>query len=44
MMPAGKIILDFATREAPQPFEGKPEVPFTRHANSIWLLAKTDLI
>jgi hypothetical protein len=29
MTPAGKIILDFATREAPQPFEGKPEVPFT---------------
>jgi len=29
MTPAGKIILDFATREAQQPFEGKPEVLFT---------------
>ncbi|CCJ36586.1 hypothetical protein BN140_1663 [Methanoculleus bourgensis MS2] len=29
MTPAGKIIQDFATQEAPQPFEGKPEVPFT---------------
>jgi len=35
MTPAGKIILDFATLEAPQPFEGKPEVLFARNANSI---------
>lgn len=35
MTPVGKIILDFATLEAPQPFEGKPEVLFARNANSI---------
>lgn len=29
MTHAGKIILDFATQEAPQPFEGRPDVPFT---------------
>jgi len=44
MIPARKIIQGFAAREAPQPFKGNPEAPFTRYANSLWLSAKTDLI